>query len=116
MNEGHEPIPNFNPYTRKGKALIARVKILFPGVTTNEAVHCIKTGIWARPRPVTVHATGPVLAYRVPGIYAKIEFKTTDKTEAERRSRLMDKLMVENSSARNEGMIQALRRLGMDRP
>jgi len=26
MNPGFEPIPNFNPYTRKGKALIAKVK------------------------------------------------------------------------------------------
>ena len=75
MNEGHEPIPNFNPYTRRGKALIAKVKTMIPGLTTNEAVHCLKTGIWARPRPTGGAGSGPVLAYRVPGIYAEISFE-----------------------------------------
>ncbi len=72
MNEGHEPIPNFNPYTRKGRALIAKVKTMIPGLTTDNAVHCIKTGVWTRPRPTQVVGTGPVLAYRVPGIYGRI--------------------------------------------
>ena len=72
MNEGHEPIPNFNPYTRKGKALIAKVKTMIPGLTTNEAAHCLKTGVWARPRFTQVVGSGPVLAYRVPGIYGRV--------------------------------------------
>ena len=74
MNEGHEPIPNFNPYTRRGKALIAKVKTMIPGLTTDEAVHCLKTGIWARPRPMPPQmvGSGPVLAYRVPGIYGRV--------------------------------------------
>ncbi len=111
-----EPILNFNPYSRKGKALIAKVKILFPGMTTNEAVHCIKTGVRARPRPVTVHATGPVLAYRVPGIYAQIEFKQTESGSRDETERLMNKILIANSRQRSEGMIQALRRLERDRP
>ena len=116
MNPGFEPIPNFNPYTRKGKALIAKVKTLFPGMTTNEAVHCLKTGIWARPRPMTVHATGPILAYRVPGIYTQIEFKQTESGSRDETERLMNKILITNSRQRNEGVIQALRRLERDRP
>jgi hypothetical protein len=77
MNEGHEPIPNFNPYTRRGKALIAEVETLIPGLTTNEAVHCLKTGIWARPRPTREDGSRPGLAYRVPGIYGQTENKRT---------------------------------------
>ena len=107
MNEGHEPIPNFNPYTRRGKALIAKVKTMIPGLTTNEAVHCLKTGVWARPRPTQVVGSGPVLAYRVPGIYTEIVFK---QNETERQ------LIIENSQARGESMIQALRRLERGRP
>ena len=72
MNEGHEPIPNFNPYTRRGKALIAKVKTMIPGLTTNEATRCLKTGVWARPMPTRVVGSGPVLAYRVPGIYGRV--------------------------------------------